>query len=219
MDKNNLVQLIHYGRSELKTSDHRPVYAIFQLNSLKFDFDKAEPIIRDIICSIGPPHSCVQCFISNNSLNVFPKQLCNEIFMKLCELGSVPKLSKLEGQYLFIIFKTGLDALAALSMDGIILSTGQELKVELKNEGKGEGGGRGIEWSEKIIENVNKALEKSKKEEKEYLIGNKINTNNNKLLDGEEILIDEEDVVVDVDDLGSEIENDFSLINISDVPK
>ncbi|CAK5060686.1 unnamed protein product [Meloidogyne enterolobii] len=191
MDKNNLVQLIHYGRSELKTSDHRPVYAIFQLNSLKFDFDKAEPIIRDIICSIGPPHSCVQCFISNNSLNVFPKQLCNEIFMKLCELGSVPKLSKLEGQYLFIIFKTGLDALAALSMDGINLSTGQELKVELKNEGRGGKGG--IEWSEKIIESVNKALEKAKKEEKEYLINKKINNDNNKLLDGEEILIDDED--------------------------
>ncbi|CAK5077124.1 unnamed protein product [Meloidogyne enterolobii] len=213
MDKNNLVQLIHYGRSELKTSDHRPVYAIFQLNSLKFDFDKAGPIIRDIICSIGPPHSCVQCFISNNSLNVFPKQLCNEIFMKLCELGSVPKLSKLEGQYLFIIFKTGLDALAALSMDGIILSTGQELKVELKNEGRGKGGG-GIEWSDKIIENVIKALEKSKKEEKEYLISKKIN-NDNKLLDGEEILIDDEEV----DDLAGEVENDFSIINISDVPK
>uniref|UniRef100_A0A915NNZ7 Uncharacterized protein n=1 Tax=Meloidogyne floridensis TaxID=298350 RepID=A0A915NNZ7_9BILA len=102
-----------------------------------------------------------------------------------------------------------LDALAALSMDGIILSLGQELKVELKNEGEG------IEWSEKIIENLNKALEKSKKEEKEYLIGNKIN-NNNKLLDGEEILIDEE---VEVDDLAGEVENDFSLINLSDVPK
>jgi hypothetical protein len=38
-----------YGRSELKTSDHRPVFGIYELNSLKFDFDKAEPVLRDII--------------------------------------------------------------------------------------------------------------------------------------------------------------------------
>lgn len=153
-DEDKLVRLIHYGRSELKTSDHRPVFAIFRLETLKFDFVKAEPVLKDIIHSIGPPNSSVVCSV--HEYPTFPKELCKEVFAKLNEFGSIILLSKLEHQNLHIVLSNGMDALAALSMDGLILSGGQQLRVALGASPK--------EWPERVLAYLDNALLKAKQE-------------------------------------------------------
>uniref|UniRef100_A0A914HAX0 phosphoinositide 5-phosphatase n=1 Tax=Globodera rostochiensis TaxID=31243 RepID=A0A914HAX0_GLORO len=128
MDSNNFVQLIYYGRSELKTSDHRPVFAIFQLNTLKFELQKAEPLLKDAIISLGPPNSTIVCAVSGHPTS-FPQRLCNAIFSKIYELGITILVSKLEGRFLHVQLGSGMDALMALSMDGVVL--GEDLRLEV----------------------------------------------------------------------------------------
>jgi hypothetical protein len=132
-----------------------------------------------------------------------------------------------------------MDALAALSLDGIIFYNKFELKVELKN---------GEEWFNKIIKNFNKSLEKAKNEEKEYLKILKNCCKNNKLT-GENEIDDDDEIVInlgkeglyffilkrnkrlilDVNDIAvvqqqrseslTPVEDDISLINISSIYK
>uniref|UniRef100_A0A914HCK2 Uncharacterized protein n=1 Tax=Globodera rostochiensis TaxID=31243 RepID=A0A914HCK2_GLORO len=106
-----------YGRSELKTSDHRPVFAIFQLNTLKFELQKAEPLLKDAIISLGPPNSTIVCAVSGYPTS-FPQRLCNAIFSKIYELGITILVSKLEGRFLHVQLGSGMDALMALSFAG-----------------------------------------------------------------------------------------------------
>lgn len=154
MDSDNLVKLIHYGRSELKTSDHRPVFAIFQLDTIKFDFNKAEHILRDIVYSIGPPNSAIVCSVVGHS--TFPQHVCNSIYSKLYEFGSIVLLSKIEHQSLHILLSTGMDALAALSLDGLVLAGGEQLQVSLASSAE--------DWPDRIVENMEKALAQAKQE-------------------------------------------------------
>ena len=43
-----------YGRAELKQSDHRPVFGIFDVDILKLETDKREEIFEDALKSVGP---------------------------------------------------------------------------------------------------------------------------------------------------------------------
>lgn len=56
-----------------------------------------------------------------------------------------------------IILGTGMDALAALSMDGLILSDGQQLHVKLASTSE--------EWPKKVLNYVDKAMQQAKLEE------------------------------------------------------
>ena len=43
-----------YGRAELKQSDHRPVFGIFDVDILKLETDKREQIFEDALKIVGP---------------------------------------------------------------------------------------------------------------------------------------------------------------------
>lgn len=38
-----------YSRCELKTSDHRPVYALFTVDAQAVDWTKAEGVVEDVV--------------------------------------------------------------------------------------------------------------------------------------------------------------------------
>ena len=40
---------IRYGRSELKTSDHRPVFATFTLDARAVDWSRTEDAVEDVV--------------------------------------------------------------------------------------------------------------------------------------------------------------------------
>ena len=43
-----------YGRAELKQSDHRPVFGIFDIEVLKLETEKREKIFEDALEGVGP---------------------------------------------------------------------------------------------------------------------------------------------------------------------
>ena len=67
---------------------------------------------------------------------------------------------RIEGQYLHIVLPSGVEALASLSMDQILLETGQKLNVSLRSP----------DWAEIYTEKLS-ALFKEAKDEKTELIG------------------------------------------------
>ncbi|KAI1721254.1 sacI homology domain-containing protein [Ditylenchus destructor] len=156
-DQNGLVQLVHYGRSELKTSDHRPVYAIFRVDTLKVQIDKCEEIVSDVVCSMGPPDSTILCSIEGHN-DSFPTDCCRLIFSKLQQELGIPVLAtKIEGQYLHIVLPSGVEALASLSMDQILLENGQKLNVSLRSPN----------WAETYTEKLSTLFKEAKEEKKE----------------------------------------------------
>uniref|UniRef100_A0A0N5A7W6 phosphoinositide 5-phosphatase n=1 Tax=Syphacia muris TaxID=451379 RepID=A0A0N5A7W6_9BILA len=123
------MQLLRYGRSELKTSDHRPVGALFNVTCWKLNVSKYEYVYNDIISSMGPPDATV--LVSVFSTSPFPAKLYYPVLEKLTLLGIAPLLSKFEEEYLWLVLENGEMALAALSMDGLSID-GFVLNVRLR---------------------------------------------------------------------------------------
>ncbi|CAJ0928820.1 unnamed protein product, partial [Mesorhabditis belari] len=127
--KKSATNLINYDRAELRTSDHRPVFAVFQTDVYRVDWSKCEGLVEDIVSSMGPPDGTIICSIEG--LSHFPPELVREILIKIRELELQLLTSKLDGPELWLIFSTGECAIAALSMDGLIINRHQ-LNVQLR---------------------------------------------------------------------------------------
>ncbi|KAJ1358954.1 hypothetical protein KIN20_017539 [Parelaphostrongylus tenuis] len=110
-------KLIRYFRSELKTSDHRPVGALFSVNVYRVNRTKCVSLVEDIVASLGPPDCTIICTLEG--IKRFPAEVFPKIFAKLKEIPAKVCLSKLVEGELHIILESGEAALAALSMDGI----------------------------------------------------------------------------------------------------
>ncbi|TMS38623.1 hypothetical protein L596_005308 [Steinernema carpocapsae] len=128
----NLVRLLRYDRAELKTSDHRPVLAIFELNALKLDEMKCRTVYKDVVECMGPPDGIVKYSIEGFSQ--FPAQIYSQITDKLRELCAPIVMSKIEGPFLWLVLENGEMALAALSLDGLKLTEGYTLRAQLKTQ-------------------------------------------------------------------------------------
>ncbi|CAJ0579607.1 unnamed protein product, partial [Mesorhabditis spiculigera] len=109
-------KLLRYNRSELRTSDHRPVYASFEVTTLRVDWTKCEALVEDIVSSMGPPDGTVIC--SLEGLGSFPGEAVKEVLQRTRELGLQLLTSKVDGADLWLVFSSGECAIAALSMDG-----------------------------------------------------------------------------------------------------
>lgn len=57
-------KLVHYGRAELKQSDHRPVIAILECEIAELDVEKRKVVIDDVIKDMGPPDSTIVINVS-----------------------------------------------------------------------------------------------------------------------------------------------------------
>ncbi|WKY03664.1 hypothetical protein Q1695_004987 [Nippostrongylus brasiliensis] len=130
-------KLIRYFRSELKTSDHRPVGAIFSVNVYRVDQNKCLSVVEDIVASLGPPDSTIIC--SLEGVQRFPVAIFPKIAAKLKEIPAHINLSKFEDGELHIVLENGETALAALSMDGVQID-GYKLSVRLRSP----------EWTESL---------------------------------------------------------------------
>ena len=64
-------KLIHYGRSELKQSDHRPVIAIIDVEISQIDKNMRKNVFYDVIKDLGPPDATIVIHV----LNVYIMQL------------------------------------------------------------------------------------------------------------------------------------------------
>lgn len=50
---------MHYGRAELKQSDHRPVIAIVDIDIYRVDDERRKQVFMEVIQDLGPPDATV----------------------------------------------------------------------------------------------------------------------------------------------------------------
>ncbi|KAG9486181.1 hypothetical protein GDO78_008983 [Eleutherodactylus coqui] len=125
--------LLHYGRAELKTSDHRPVVALVDIDIFETEAEERQKIYKEVIATQGPPDGTVMVSIQNSSPqeNYFDDNLIDELLQQCAGHGEVILIRFVEDK-MWVTFLEGSSALAALQLDGVEI-LGKTLSIQLKN--------------------------------------------------------------------------------------
>ncbi|XP_074853010.1 synaptojanin-1 isoform X5 [Carettochelys insculpta] len=180
--------LLHYGRAELKTSDHRPVVALIDIDIFEVDAEERQKIYKEVIAVQGPPDGTVMVSIKSSSSeeNYFDDNLIDELIQKFAAYGEVILIRFVEDK-IWVTFLEESSALSALNLNGTEL-LGRILNVNLKNS----------DWIRSLEEEMN--LEK--------MAGLPSSTSSTLLCEDAEVSADY-DMEGDIDDYSAEVEEIF----------
>ncbi|XP_038214711.1 synaptojanin-1 [Zerene cesonia] len=128
-------KLLHYGRAELKQSDHRPVIAILEIEVLQVSYTKCMEVFYEVVQDLGPPDASiivqpVEDIDSDDT--IFDDNLMAIILQELATFGEVTLVRFVDDHTLSITFRDGQNALAA-AQKGTISSSVIPLRVTLKS--------------------------------------------------------------------------------------
>lgn len=129
-------ELIHYGRSELKQSDHRPVIAIVVAEIMEIDHQSRQKVFKDVIRDLGPPDSTIIVHVQESSddqenLSIYDEEIMSTLIQKLSQMGEIT-LVRYVKDTMWITFRDGESALNAASK-GHINIFNMHLRFELKS--------------------------------------------------------------------------------------
>lgn len=128
-------KLLHYGRAELKQSDHRPVIAILEIEVLQVSNTKCMEVFYEVVKDLGPPDASiiVQPFDDNSGdESVFDDNVMSAVLQELATIGEVTLVRFIDEQSLSITFREGQHALAA-AQKGEICVCSIPLSITLKS--------------------------------------------------------------------------------------
>ncbi|XP_054611093.1 synaptojanin-1-like isoform X6 [Dunckerocampus dactyliophorus] len=126
--------LKYYGRAELKTSDHRPVVAIMDVDILEVDPEARHQVYKDVIALQGPPDGTILVSLcSSGPDDYFDDPLIDELLDKFANFGEVILIRFLE-EKMWVTFLEGYSALAALSLSASTV-LGKVIDIRLKSPG------------------------------------------------------------------------------------
>ncbi|XP_022914943.1 synaptojanin-1 [Onthophagus taurus] len=115
-DDHNSGKLVHYGRAELKQSDHRPVIAIVDIDIRKVDIERRQNVFYQVIADLGPPDGTiiVQCEDKNvnEDTTIFDDNLTHTLLQELSQIGDVI-LVRFVVDTMWVTFRDGQCALTA----------------------------------------------------------------------------------------------------------
>ncbi|XP_071994725.1 synaptojanin-1 isoform X2 [Engystomops pustulosus] len=125
--------LLHYGRAELKTSDHRPVVALIDIDIFETEAEERQKIYKEVIATQGPPDGTVMVSIQSTSPqeNFFDDNLIDELLQQFAGYGEVILIRFVEDK-MWVTFLEGSSALDALGLNGVEV-LGKTMNVQLKN--------------------------------------------------------------------------------------
>ncbi|KAM4047691.1 synaptojanin-1 isoform 3-T3 [Anomaloglossus baeobatrachus] len=125
--------LLHYGRAELKTSDHRPVVALMDIDIFETEAEERQKIYKEVIATQGPPDGTIMVSIQSTSPqdNYFDDSLIDELLQQFAGYGEVILIRFVEDK-MWVTFLEGSCALAALSLNGVEV-LGKTMSIQLKN--------------------------------------------------------------------------------------
>ncbi|XP_036599067.1 synaptojanin-1 isoform X6 [Trichosurus vulpecula] len=111
--------LLHYGRAELKTSDHRPVVALIDIDVFEVDAEARQNIYKEVIATQGPPDGTVLVSIKSSlqENNFFDDILIDELLQQFANYGEVTLIRFVEDK-MWVTFLEGSSALSVLSLSG-----------------------------------------------------------------------------------------------------
>ncbi|NXY16814.1 SYNJ1 protein, partial [Atrichornis clamosus] len=125
--------LLHYGRAELKTSDHRPVVALIDIDIFEIEAEERQKVYKEVIGMQGPPDGTVMVSIRSSSAeeNYFDDNLIDDLLQKFASYGEVILIRFVEDK-MWVTFLEGSSALNVLNLNGIELQ-GRIININLKN--------------------------------------------------------------------------------------
>lgn len=103
--------IIYYGRTELKQSDHRPVTAVIDIEVHEVDEEKQAEIFSQVIRSSGPPDATVVIYSINKSLYA-DEGFKTCLLDNLSQYGEVVVLRQVE-DLIYVVFKDCYAAMLA----------------------------------------------------------------------------------------------------------
>ncbi|XP_028034251.1 synaptojanin-1 [Bombyx mandarina] len=109
-------KLLHYGRAELKQSDHRPVIAILEIEVLQVSYTKCMEVFYEVVKDLGPPDACIivqPLQDLNTDESVFDDNVMAAVLQELATFGEVTLVRFIDEHTLSITFREGQNALAA----------------------------------------------------------------------------------------------------------
>ncbi|XP_063495410.1 synaptojanin-1 isoform X7 [Symphalangus syndactylus] len=111
--------LLHYGRAELKTSDHRPVVALIDIDIFEVEAEERQNIYKEVIAVQGPPDGTVLVSIKSSlpENSFFDDALIDELLQQFASFGEVILIRFVEDK-MWVTFLEGSSALNVLSLNG-----------------------------------------------------------------------------------------------------
>ncbi|NXI12155.1 SYNJ1 protein, partial [Irena cyanogastra] len=178
--------LLHYGRAELKTSDHRPVVALIDIDIFEIEAEERQKVYKEVIAMQGPPDGTVMVSIRSSSAeeNYFDDNLIDDLLQKFASYGEVVLIRFVEDK-MWVTFLEGSSALNVMNLNGIELQ-GRIININLKNP----------DWIRSLEDEMN--LEKIN-------IGLPSSTSSTLLCEDAEVTADY-DMEGDIDDYSAEVE-------------
>ncbi|XP_070565612.1 synaptojanin-1-like [Ptychodera flava] len=128
-------RILHYGRAELKTSDHRPVIGIIEIEIQQVDEESRQQVYEDVIHQQGPPDSTVIVSIATapEGEEEFSDADIDSILDSLtANVGQIILVRFVESDML-LTFQDGKKALAAVEFDNMKLND-KVLQIKLQTE-------------------------------------------------------------------------------------
>ncbi|KAM4619843.1 synaptojanin-1 isoform 2-T2 [Polymixia lowei] len=126
--------LKYYGRAELKTSDHRPVVSIIDVDILEVDPEARHQVYKDVIALQGPPDGTILVSLCTSGPDdYFDDALIDELLDKFANFGDVILIRFVE-EKMWVTFLEGYSALAALSLSASTV-LGKVIDIRLKSPG------------------------------------------------------------------------------------
>ncbi|NWX66149.1 SYNJ1 protein, partial [Promerops cafer] len=178
--------LLHYGRAELKTSDHRPVVALIDIDIFEIEAEERQKVYKEVIAMQGPPDGTVMISLRSSSAeeNYFDDNLIDDLLQKFASYGEVILIRFVEDK-MWVTFLEGSSALNVMNLNGIELQ-GRIININLKNP----------DWIRSLEDEMN--LEKIN-------IGLPSSTSSTLLCEDAEVTADY-DMEGDIDDYSAEVE-------------
>ena len=133
-------KLVHYGRAELKQSDHRPVIAIIDIEIHEIDKQKRSGVFNDVIKDLGPPDGTIliQAMApdapdsDDEEGSIYDENLMSALLQELTQIGEVT-LVRFVGDIMWVTFRDGQSALTAANKRQVQVC-GVTLNIRLKTE-------------------------------------------------------------------------------------
>ncbi|KAM6382621.1 synaptojanin-1 isoform 5-T5 [Alca torda] len=178
--------LLHYGRAELKTSDHRPVVALIDIDIFEIEAEERQKVYKEVIAMQGPPDGTVMVSIRSSSAeeNYFDDNLIDDLLQKFASYGEVILIRFVEDK-MWVTFLEGSSALNVMNLNGTEI-LGRIINISLKNP----------DWIRSLEDEMN--LEKIN-------IGLPSSTSSTLLCEDAEVTADY-DMEGDIDDYSAEVE-------------
>lgn len=142
-DTQDYGKILYYGRAELKSSDHRPVSAVIEIECHTVIEDKRNEILNETLQHLGPPDATVILKSNDNLSNIHHDLLVSFLQSLERECGHIRIARQSEGQFK-VIFDTGLAALKAAALREITLDD-TRIQIEISS----------TNWVDEILQQIN----------------------------------------------------------------